>query len=125
MTGHKRQELLERIQEYAKSFTPEWNFYPEQPDAGAALGLIFAEQILENMEKYHTLGEYYQEEFNIFMPDLSRKPPKPASATVLVKLVEHTVPGIFLQEKTRFLAQGEDTEIVFESCAPRYLTEAV
>ncbi len=39
MTGHKRQELLERIQEYAKSFTPEWNFYPEQQDAGAALGL--------------------------------------------------------------------------------------
>lgn len=125
MTGHTKKELLEKIEEYAKSFTPEWNFNPQQPDAGTALALIFAEQMSENIEKYHTLWEYYQEEFNIFMPNLFRKPPKPASATVLVKLIEHSVPGIFLKQNTRFLAQREDTEIVFESCAPLYLTEAV
>ncbi|MEY8328443.1 hypothetical protein AALB81_03745 [Lachnospiraceae bacterium 48-33] len=124
MTGHTKKELLEKIEEYAKSFTPEWNFNLKQPDAGTALALIFAEQMSENTEKYHTLWDYYQEEFNIFMPNLSRKPPKPASATVLVKLVEHSVPGIFLRQNTRFLAKSEDTEIIFESCAPLYLTEA-
>ena len=82
MTGHTKKELLEKIEEYAKSFTPEWNFNLKQPDAGTALALIFAEQMSENTEKYHTLWDYYQEEFNIFMPNLSRKPPKPASATV-------------------------------------------
>jgi len=120
-----KQEILEKIGEYARAFTPEWNFNPKQPDAGTALALIFAGQTAENMEKYHALWDYYQEQFNISMPGISRKPPKPACTTVLVQLIQHSVPGILLHQGTKFLAQGEEREIVFESCAPVYLTEAV
>ena len=120
------QTLIDKIKEYAASFTPEWNFNLENPDSGAALALIFAEQMAQNMEKYNTLLEYYQEKFNIDMPGISRRPPRPAHVTVLVQLIKDSVPGLFLTQGTKFLAQGEkDSDIIFESTASVYITEAV
>lgn len=120
------QALIGKIKEYAASFTPEWNFNLENPDSGAALALIFAEQMAQNIEKYNTLLEYYQEKFNIDMPEVSRRPPRPSHVTVLVQLIKDSVPGFFLTQGTKFLAQGEeDSDIIFESTASVYITEAV
>lgn len=119
-----KQDILNRIREYAGSYTPEWNLSFDNPDVGAALAMIFAEQLMDNIEYYNAMLDRYHEVFTRML-GISPYPPKPASAVVIVKLIENAVPGIFLQAGTKFTADSEgEHKIIFESQSPVYITES-
>lgn len=125
MEKYTKQDLLKRIEEYAGNFTPEWNLSFGKPDAGAAIALIFADQMAGNRALYDTLVPYYREMFT-GMLEISQKPPRPARTVLLVSLMENTIPGLYLDPGTKFRAgSDEKQEIIFETVSRTYITEAV
>ena len=47
--NRKREDVLNKIFELAKSYTPEWNPDTQNPDMGAVIALLFSEQMEENI----------------------------------------------------------------------------
>lgn len=50
-SGKKEEEILERIEKKAESYTPEWRFDRENPDAGTVLSMVFANMLAKSYEK--------------------------------------------------------------------------
>lgn len=117
-------DILKVIKEYAGCYTPEWDISYENPDAGTAIAMIFAEQVMGNIESYNgTLNRYHKAFTN--MEGMSLRPPGPSKSTVIVKLIDNTVHGVFMEAGTKFTASDEEgREIIFESCSPAYITES-
>lgn len=119
-------DIEDRIEELAKSYTPEWHFSKDDPDIGATIAKIFAGQMSENITMYNEVIEKYHTEF-VNMLDISLLPAKPASALVLFDLVNDTVPGVEIPRGTQLLAQPEDSEqpVIFETSNSIYVSNAV
>ncbi len=117
--------IEERIGELATSYAPEWHFDREDPDIGSVIAKLFAGQMEENIGHCNQVLDRYHREFVNFL-GLSLLPAKPARATVLLGLVQDTIPGAEVPKGTRFLADTEDGEeqIVFETTHSLYVTSA-
>ena len=118
------EELYDRIEELAASYTQEWCFDRENPDIGSTLAMIYAGQMAENIRRLNQLPEKYHTEF-VNLLDLTLKPACPASGIALVELLRGTVPGVPLPHGSRLMADGADSEpILFETMGDVYLTNA-
>lgn len=116
-------DILEKFKSYAKEFTPEWNLDYNNPDIGAVIGIIFAGQMEENVKKYNEALDIYHYKF-IDMLKLSLYPPKPAKATVSVQLINNSTDGFILKKGTKFITDGDDKAIVFQSVGAVYVTSS-
>ena len=118
-------DIEERIGELAASYVPEWHFDRENPDIGSVIAKLFAGQMEGNIGRCNQVLHRYHTEFVNFL-GLSLLPAKPASATVLLGLVQDTIPGVEMPKGTKFLADSEDGEeqIVFETTHNLYVTSA-
>lgn len=58
-----KEDLCRRMEELAASYTPEWRFDRKNPDVGSTLGLIFTEQMADNIRRINRLPEKYHTEF--------------------------------------------------------------
>lgn len=118
-------EIEDRIEELAASYVPEWHFDREHPDIGSVIGKLFAGQMESNIGRYNQVLSRYHTEF-INLLGISLLPAKPAEATVLLRLVQDTIPGAEVRRGTRFLADSMDGEdqIVFEATHNVYVTSA-
>lgn len=119
-------DIEKRIEELAKSYTPEWHYSGEDPDIGVTIAKIFAGQMSDNINMYNEVIEKYHTEF-VNMLDISLLPAKPASALVLFDLVNDTVPGVEIPRGTQLIAQPDDAEepIIFETSNSIYVSNAV
>ena len=54
------QELLDRIEEPSESYVPEWKFDRKNPDIGSVISLIYARQMMDNIDKYNGTLEQFQ-----------------------------------------------------------------
>ena len=119
-------DLRREIAALAASYVPEWNFDPDDPDVGATIALIFANQMGENIRRLNqVMGKYHTEFVN--MLNISLLPASPASGMAVVELIRDTVPGIDLPHGTKLVAQGggPDSEpIIFETVSDVYITNA-
>ncbi len=118
-------ELEARIEELAASYTPEWHFDRENPDIGSVIAKLFAHQMEGNIGRYNQVLSQYHTEF-VNLLDISLLPAKPASATVLLKLIRDTIPGIEVAKGTQLLAESEDgdEQMIFETTHNLYVTSA-
>lgn len=118
-------DIEARIEELAKSYTPEWHYSGDDPDIGATIAKIFAGQMSDNINMYNEVIEKYHTEF-VNMLDISLLPAKPASALVLLDLVNDTVPGVEIPRGTQLIAQPEDADepIIFETSNSIYVSNA-
>ena len=120
----KKREILDRFQNLARSYTPEWQFDETDPDIGTVLALLFADQMQENIRRYNTtLERDYVELVN--MLGISPRPAYPAHSIVLMNMIQDTIPGQKLRRGTKLLG-GNLTEdaVVFETAHGIYITEA-
>ena len=116
-------ELRRRFAQLAASFTPDWNFSAEDPDAGSVLALIFLDQMNENIGRLNQLFDKYHTEFANLL-SVSLLPASPATGVVVASLSADTVPGVPLWRGTRLLAQTEDSPVLFETTGDIYVTSA-
>ena len=118
-----RQDILEELRERARSYTPEWKFDTAQPDAAAAIGLIFSHQMMENVHKRNQMMERYRIEF-ANMYGLSRRPAIPARTICSLRISDAIQDGVGLPAGTQVIGMTDGgEEIVFafteDVCAVR------
>lgn len=116
-----KNDILDKFRSYAKEYTPEWNLDYNNPDIGTVIGMIFADQMEENVKKYNEALDIYHYKF-IDMLKLSLYPPKPARATVSMQLINDSTAGLILKKGTKFITDVDDKTIVFQSMGVVYIT---
>lgn len=120
-----KEEILQKIQRLSQTFTPEWKFDRDNPDAGSVIALIFAEQTADTMIRCQMVLDKYHTEFvNLF--GILPRPVTPAHAVIVLGVSEDAVQGLEIKKGTKFLAQQgqEEHSIVFTSCFDLYATHA-
>ena len=119
-------DIEKRIEELAKSYTPEWHYSEDDPDIGVTIAKIFADQMSDNVNMFNEVIEKYHTEF-VNMLDISLLPAKPSSALVLFDLVNDTVPGVEIPRGTQLIAQPDDMDepVIFETSNSIYVSNAV
>ncbi len=119
-------DIEEKIEELAKSYTPEWHFDRKNPDIGSVIARLFAQQMKENIDLENRMLERYHAEF-INMLDLSLKPAKPAGSMVKFDLVDDAANGVHMRKGTRLVTgdSGDAGEqVIFETDREIYVTNS-
>lgn len=116
------QDILQEIQKLSEAYVPEWKFDKENPDIGSVISMIYARQMMDNVDKYNDILEQFQVEF-VNMLGVSLQPAIPASAMVTMQLAEESMTGVPLERGVKLLATTEeDEQVVFETESPIYIT---
>ena len=125
LKSDSQKDIENKIEKLANVYVPEWKFDVQNPDIGSVIGMIFAGQMADNIERYNQVLDKYHTEF-INMLGISLLPAKPASAIVLMELVEDTLPGVDVPKGTRLLAEteGEQDELIFETAHNLHITNS-
>lgn len=126
--GNKRKEeqelekLHKKLEELARSYTPQWQFGGKHPDIGTVIALLFAEQMGEGRKRYDRLMELFHEKF-INMLGISLLPARPACAVEIFQPNRDLDAGTFLRKGTKLLAENEE-DVIFETMSGLYITDA-
>lgn len=117
-------DLRRQVSDLAASYTPEWRFDPEHPDAGSTLAIIFTNQMADNIKRLNQLPGKYQIEF-VNLLGVSLLPAYPASGIMVAELASDTIPGVSLSHGTKLLGQAQDgNPVVFETVSDVFVTSA-
>lgn len=119
-----RKTILAQLRELAKSYTPEWQFLPDKPDAGGTIAMLFANQTADTVKKMSLLLNKYHIEF-VNMYDVSVRPAAPASTVAVMTLSESRQEGTALEKGMQAAGQNEQgDEILYELQSDLYVTTA-
>lgn len=116
------QDILQEIKRLSESYVPEWKFDTENPDIGSVISMIYARQMMDNVDKYNDTLEQFRVEF-VNMLGVSLRPAIPASAMVTMQPAEDSMTGVAVDRGVKLLAATEkDEPVVFETESPIYVT---
>lgn len=107
-----KEDICTEIATLAKSYTPEWKFTQNNPDVGSIIGMIFASQFEDNVNRLNQAIFNYHTEF-VNMLGVSLMPSNPSCCIVLTSLAENTIQGLVIPRGTQLFAQpdgGEDDQ---------------
>ncbi|MCR5520634.1 MAG: hypothetical protein K6F44_01835 [Lachnospiraceae bacterium] len=123
LDNRKASDIKEQIRTLSKVYVPEWHFDTENPDIGSVIGIIFAEQMAENVGRFNELIDVYHTEL-ANMTGISLLPAQPASTTVVMELASDTVPGSFVRKGTKLFGGDGDRRIIFETSHHLFITNS-
>ena len=115
------EDIQNQIKDLAASYVPEWNFTTSNPDIGSVLALLFASQMEKNINRFNHMPEKYRTEL-VNLMDISPLPAKPAETTILMRVASEADEDVYIPKGSKFLADTEESKIVFETAFPVYLT---
>lgn len=115
-------DILAEIKALSESFTPEWNFNPDEPDIGAAAAMIGAKLLSDTIAKFNKTPEKNLIEF---FNKMGAQPlyAKPSAGYLCFELSgsENNVKGEFVDGGSTFNVSNETGEnIVFTMSEPIY-----
>ncbi len=126
LDGRSKEDIIQEIQNLAKSYLPEWQFASRNLDMGSVAALIFANMMQEVVERYNRTAEKNMVEFfrHLGASPLRTEPAK-AFVQCSVSGMPENVPGEFLPAGVRVLAapsaaEGEGENLVFTAQHPLY-----
>ncbi|MBQ3798135.1 MAG: hypothetical protein II842_17975 [Butyrivibrio sp.] len=120
------EDIENKIEELSKSYTPEWKFDRENPDAGSIIAQIFARETEENNRLMSQMPDRYHMEF-VNMLDSTLRPAQPAASMVVFNLEGNSIMGTQVPKGTRLTAESDDTDsgfVIFETERNLYVTES-
>lgn len=109
--NRKREDIVGEIKTLSDSYTPEWRFDDAQPDAASVIGIIFSEQLAENIRKLNQVTDKYHAAF-ANMYGLSLRPAIPARTVCTIKAGEGIQGGISLAKGTQVVGMTDSGEEV-------------
>lgn len=116
------QDILQEIKELSESYVPDWKFDAENPDVGSVISMLYARQMMDNVDKYNDILEQFQVEF-VNMLSVSLQPAIPASAMVTMQVAEESITGVPIERGVKLLAETDgDEPVVFETESSIYVT---
>ena len=108
-------DVQKQMEELAFSYTPEWKFDKENPDAGSVIGLIFASQMSENIDRFNQVLEKYRMEFSN-MYDVKPRAAKSAKTVVVMSAGNVTMSGNVVKKGTQLFGESsEGSRVIFET----------
>jgi len=116
-------DIKEQIKKLSKIYVPEWHFDTNDPDIGSVIGMIFAEQMADNVSRFNELIDVYHAEL-ANMTGVSLLPAQPASTTAVMKLSSDTVSGSYVPKGTKLFGGETDERLIFETAHPIYITNS-
>jgi len=117
-------DIQAEIKRLAEGYTPEWNFDTENPDIASTIGIIYSDQIAENIDRVNGILDVYHTEF-VNMLDISVRPAIPAQSIVIMELAQDTIEGARVPSGTRLLVDAGEFDmdpVVFETMDTVYIT---
>ena len=120
------EDIENKIEKLRRSYTPEWNFDRENPDAGAVIAQIFARETEENNRLMSQMPERYHLEF-VNMLDSTLRPAQPAASMVVFNMDGGTILGTPVPKGTRLTAESDKTDsgfVIYETDRNLYVTDA-
>ncbi len=115
MGGKDYTELVKEMMENFHYYTPEWRFTKQNPDAGSALFLIFAEMFKGNIDRYKKVPYKNYIAF-LNMLGISTLPATAARAYITVKLLTGVAESVMIPAGIKFSANSADNDkVIFET----------
>lgn len=119
-----KEELKKEIYKKAASYTPEWRFDEELPDAGTALALLYSEMLENTIRKLNRVPQKNKICFFNLLGTRQRSA-SPARGYITFHLVNEEVEGSYVKKGTKLTAAGRKGEtVVFETIEDIYVTPA-
>ncbi|MCM1106284.1 MAG: baseplate J/gp47 family protein [Blautia sp.] len=118
-----QQEIVKELEALAASYTPEWNFDVENPDAGAALALLFAELFAGVRTRFLRLPEKHKRAF-FDMCGLAPMPASPAYGHVVFGMSGDEFGGHYLPKGVKLSAKKGTWVCGYETKEAVYVTAA-
>ena len=119
----RAEDINEQIRTLAKTYVPEWHFDTQNPDIGSVIGIIFAEQMAENVGRYNELLDVYHAEL-ANMTGITLLSAQPASTMVVMELASDTVSGSYVRKGTKLYGGESDERMIFETSHPLFITNS-
>ncbi len=125
-TPQSAEDIENKIEKLSRSYTPEWKFDRDDPDAGTVMAQIFARQTEENNRLMSQMPERYHLEF-VNMLDSTLRPAQPAASMVVFNMDGGTVMGTPVPKGTRLTAESDLTDsgfVVYETDRNLFVTDS-
>lgn len=117
-------DIKKRIAQLAESYVPEWKFDENHPDIGSVIGILYAKQMMDSIDKYNGIIDRYHIDF-ANMLGTSLQPATPASTMVVMEVSENTIEGVPVSKGLKLLSEDSgDERIVFETVSDIYVTNS-
>ncbi len=120
-------DILREIETLSKSYVPEWKYDIDNPDIGSVIGMLYASQMMENIDKYNDSLRRFHVDF-INMLGISLEPATPASAMVLMDVADESMEGVEAEKGLKLLAETDTVEnegkLIFETTDGIYVTNS-
>jgi hypothetical protein len=115
MGGRDYTELINKMIENFHYYTPEWRYTKQNPDAGSALFLIFAEMFKGNVDRFKKVPFKNYIAF-LNMLGINALPATAAKAYITVKLLPGVSESVRIPAGTKFSAnKAESEKVIFET----------
>ncbi|QNU66042.1 baseplate J/gp47 family protein [Ruminiclostridium herbifermentans] len=113
--GKDYTELIDKMIENFHYYTPEWRYTKQNPDAGSALFLIFAEMFKGNIDRFKKVPYKNYIAF-LNMLGISTLPATAARAYITAKLLPGVTESVMIPAGTKFSAnKAESEKVIFET----------
>lgn len=121
------QRIQKDIRKRAESYTPEWRFWPENPDIGSALAIVYAEMMAGTVRQFSRAALKNRIAF-LNELDANILPAVPSHGYVQFSLINEEVEGIEAKAGTTVIANDQDLpdgHVAFETREDIYVTPAL
>ena len=119
-----KEDIMQYMKQHLSSYVPEWRFDEQNPDAGTALAMIYAEMMSETIYRFNQVLEKNK---RAFFSTIGAKllPAMPANGYVTFSLVNDEVEEVLVKQGEQVSADTKDGEsVVFETTQDVYVTTA-
>ena len=99
------EDIQNQIKNLASNFVPEWKFDTDNPDMGAALALIYANEMKENVNQFNGLMEHYRKEL-MNLSQVSPNRGRSSQTTVIMEPVMDLNEEKLIPKGTELLARA-------------------
>lgn len=116
-------QILDRMEKLACSYTPQWRLDRENPDMGTALAFLFGRIMEETTEDLNHLQDFY---FRGFMDEIGCevKTASPAEGYMTLRLVKPDMPETVIPAGWRLAARGEKGSVSMQTAGEVYVSAA-
>lgn len=119
--GPSREEILEKLQHLAKSYTPDWRFDEELSEPGSVIAVLFAQMMEESEAQFGRLLERNREAF-LRTQGMEPKEGGRASGTMMFELVKPEMPDAVVPKGAIVLADGKQGQTAYETLEAAYVS---
>lgn len=124
LDGRSVEQLRQKVQELARSYTPEWRFEGSEDDPGAALAELFCSMFHQTVERMNRVPDKL---FTEFLNLIGFDPPAPVPAAGVMEFTVHdgVEEPVAIPAGTQTFTPDEQGEnVVYETVRPMEATPA-